>query len=358
MTNGPRISDVVEGINLTRPVRVALDAMGGDYGPAETIPGAIQATENSNVQVVLVGDREPVESELSKYDLNGRQITVVPSIDKIGDDEHPAQALRSKPKASILEATKLVKAGAADVLVSMGSTGASMASAVVVLGLMEGLERPCLGGPFLGVAPRTMMVDAGSNLDCRPGLLVSFAALGSVFSRRFLGVENPRVGLLSVGAEDAKGNRQVQESNRLLRESHLNFVGNVEGMDFFTDRADVIVCDGFVGNILMKFAEGLGTSLAAMVQERLAHSVGEEERAKISSDLWEVTNMPRTMGGPLFGVNGAVVLGHGSCRAGGITGAINTAVRYVQVGLVDSMREELSHIEENRQPDAKDTQGS
>ena len=183
---------------------------------------------------------------------------------------------------------------------------------------------------------------------CRPSLLLNFAALGSVFAHRFLGIENPRVGLLSVGSEDAKGNRQVQETNQLFRESHLNFVGNVEGMDFFTGKADVIVCDGFVGNILMKFAEGLGSALTALVKERLSKIVSAEDLADITSDLWLTTNMPRTMGGPLFGVNGAVVLGHGSCRASGIAGAIHTAVRYVQVGLVDSMREELSQINASR----------
>lgn len=329
-----------------------MDAMGGDFGPRETVKGAIQALSNDNIELILVGDQEPVQAELDRYDTTGRPVTLVPSLGKIGDDEHPIQALRHKPKASILVATKLVKTGDADVVVSMGSTGASMASSVFLLGLMDGLERPCLGGPFLGVAPRTVMVDAGSNMDCRPALMLSFAALGSVFAHRFLGIENPRIGLLSVGAEEAKGNKQVQESYALLQQSHLNFIGNVEGMDFFTGRADVIVCDGFVGNILMKFAEGLGGALSGFVQERLAGSLSSEDLAKISDDLWQTTNMPRTMGGPLFGVNGAVVLGHGSCEAGGVAGAIHTAVWYVREGLVDSMRQELSQIHKNRQPAA------
>ena len=336
------------------PVRVAIDTMGGDFGPRETVKGAIQALSNDNIELILVGDQEPVRAELGRYDTTGNSVKLVPSLDKIGDDEHPIQALRHKPKASILIATNLVKTGDADVVVSMGSTGASMASSVFLLGLMDGLERPCLGGPFLGVAPGTVMVDAGSNMDCRPALMLSFAALGSVFAHRFLGIENPRIGLLSVGAEEAKGNKQVQETYALLQQSHLNFIGNVEGMDFFTGRADVIVCDGFVGNILMKFAEGLGGALSGFVQERLAGSLSSQDLAAISDDLWQTTNMPRTMGGPLFGVNGAVVLGHGSCEASGVAGAIHTAVRYVRVGLVDSMREELSQIHNYQQPAASD----
>ena len=331
--------------NDSRPLRVALDAMGGDYAPLEPVKGAIQALEaHPNIEISLVGDAEAVQAELSRYDLTGKAINVVPSVGKIGDDEHPLQALRQKREASIVVATKLVKSGNADVLVSMGSTGASMASSAMILGLMEGLDRPCIGGPFLGLAPRTVVVDMGSNVDCRPPLLLNFAALGSVFAHKFLGIENPRVGLLSVGAEEAKGNRQVQESFRLFQESHLNFVGNVEGMDFFTDRADVIVCDGFVGNILMKFTEGLGSALAPYLKDQLATLLSAPEVLKLVTKLWHVTNLPRTMGGPLFGVNGAVILGHGSSRADGVAGAINTAIRYVDLGLVESMRQELAEI--------------
>lgn len=325
-------------------IRVAVDTMGGDFGPPETVKGALEGLDTHNIELLLVGDQDLLESELAHYDIKNKPVKVVASVGKIGDDEHPIEGLRRKPKSSILVATKLLKSGDADLLVSMGSTGASMASSVFILGLMDGLERPCIGGPFLGVAPRTVLVDMGSNIDCRPPLMLSFAALGSVFSQKFLGIDNPRVGLLSVGSEAAKGNRQVHESYQLLQESHLNFIGNVEGMDFFTGRVDVIVCDGFVGNILMKFTEGLGTALSHYVEQRLADHLPAAELAKVSSDLWETTNMPRTMGGPLFGVNGMVILGHGSCRASGIAGAINTGVRCVQIGMVDSMRQELAQL--------------
>ncbi len=326
------------------PIRVAVDAMGGDYGPRETVKGAVKALSTYDIELILVGDQQAVEAELAHHPVLGKPVTVVPSQGKIGDDEHPMKALRQKPESSILQGTKLLKSGMADALVSMGSTGASMASAVMSLGLMEGLERPCIGGPFLGLSPRTVLVDIGSNIDCRPSLLLSFGALGAVFAKKFLGIENPRVGLLSVGAEEAKGNRQVQESFQLFQQSHLNFVGNVEGMDFFTHRADVIVCDGFVGNILLKFTEGLGSALAPYLTEHLSARLPSDEVAEIISDLWQTTNLPRTMGGPLFGVNGAVIVGHGSSQAEGISGAIGTAVQWVRLGLQDSMREELAAI--------------
>ena len=339
----------------TPPVRVVVDAMGGDHGPEETVRGALQALRAENIELVLVGDAGEVQAQLSGLDTGGKRVQVVPSVGKIEDGEHPMQALRHKPDASILVATKLLGGGQADALVSMGSTGASMASAVLVLGLMDGLERPCIGGPFLGLAPRTVLLDMGSNIDCRPAALLNFAALGVVFARKFLNIENPSVALLSVGAETAKGNRQVQESHQLFQDSHLNFIGNVEGMDLFTQRADVIVCDGFVGNILMKYTEGFGSALSPFLQERLSSKLTPEEVREIAASLWQLTNLPRTMGGPLFGVNGAVVLGHGSCRADGVAGAINTATRCVSLDLVRSMREELSRM--NGQADSSGVAG-
>ena len=327
--------------------------MGGDYAPHETVKGAIAALNVHGIELLLVGDTVAVERELVNYDVSGKPVTVIPSVGKIGDDEHPMHAFRQKPNASIIVGTKLVKGGQADVLVSLGSTGASMATSAIILGMMEGLERPCIGGPFLGLAPRTVLMDLGSNVDCRPSLMLNFAAMGSVFSHKFLGINNPRVALLSVGAEESKGNKQVQESYHLLEKSHLNFVGNVEGMDFFTDKADVIVCDGFVGNILIKFTEGMGSALSGYLNDQLASSMSEEETARVLSDLWHATNLPRTMGGPLFGVNGAVLVGHGSSKAEGMTGAINTAVQYVELGLVESMREELMEIHRRGQPEAR-----
>ena len=330
--------------NGTGPVRVALDAMGGDHGPVETVKGAILAAQSTSAEMLLVGDQGPVEQELAKHDLSGLSVRVVPSKDKIREDEQPLQAMRAKPKASVVVATQLVKTGDADVMVSMGSTGGSMASAVLTLGLMEGLERPCLGGPFLGLAPNTVLVDIGSNLDCRPALLLNFASLGVSWARTYMGIENPRVALLSVGSEAAKGNKQVRKSYQLFQDSHLNFVGNVEGMDFFTEKAEVIICDGFVGNILIKFTEGLGAAFAAFAKKRLASSTDEASLSKFAAELVRLTNRTRTNGGPLFGVNSPVILGHGSSRADEILAAVSTAVRYVQLGMVDIMREDLASI--------------
>jgi glycerol-3-phosphate acyltransferase PlsX len=332
--------------NGTVPVRVAMDAMGGDHGPVATVKGAIAAAKETNAEIILVGDQGPVEQELAKHDTTGITVSAVPSEGKIGDDEHPLQAMRTKPKSSVVVATRLVKSGDADVMVSMGSTGGSMASAVLTLGLMPGLDRPCIGGPFLGLAPNSVLVDIGANIDCRPALLLNFASLGVTWARTYMGIENPRVALLSVGSESTKGNKQVQEAYGVFEESGMNFVGNVEGMDFFTEKAEVIIADGFVGNILIKFTEGLGAAFAAYAKKRLGSSLDETTLSKFAAELVQLTNRTRTNGGPLFGVNGPVIVGHGSSRADEIQAAISTAVRYVNLGMVDIMRKDLVSMNE------------
>ena len=196
----------------TGQIRIAVDAMGGDHAPSEIVKGAVEFAASGEGQVMLVGDPEAVQHELAAYDVSRLPIGVIPSEGVIEEGEPPALALRQKPKASILVATGMVKRGMVDACVSMGSTGATMAAAAVVLGLAKGVERPALGGPVVGMAPNTCILDLGSNVDCRPRQLLSFGAIGDVFARSFWGVENPRVALLSVGAEVGKGNRQVRET--------------------------------------------------------------------------------------------------------------------------------------------------
>ena len=324
-------------------VRVAVDAMGGDHAPGEVVAGAVDAAREDGVQVILVGDLDKVQPELAKHDTEGVPIAAVPSEGVILEGEQPALALRQKPRASVLVATGLVKEGQADASVTMGSTGAAMAAAVVALGVIEGIDRPALGGPIVGFAPHTMIIDVGTNVDCRPAQLLSFAVIGDVFARQFWGIERPRVALLSVGAESGKGNRQTKEATELIANSGLNFIGNVEANDLPNDKTDVAVCDGFVGNIVMKLTEGLGSSTADLVKERLDTKLPEAEVAALVSELYDVNNVTETYGGgPLFGVNGVSVVGHGRGRAESVRRAISTAKRAVDVGLVTKLNNELA----------------
>jgi glycerol-3-phosphate acyltransferase PlsX len=325
------------------PVRIAVDAMGGDFAPAEIVQGAVEAAAQGGVQVLLVGDPEAVERELARHDTAGLPIISVPSEGVVLEGESPVQVLREKSRASIVVATGLVKAGKADALVSMGSTGATMAASAFLLGLMEGIERPAIGGHIIGLAPNTVILDLGSNVDCRPGQLLSFAALGTTFARVYLGIAEPRVALLSVGAEEGKGNRQTKETYQLLKASHLNFIGNIEGHDIPRGAADVVVCDGFVGNVVMKLMEGLGGELAAHLSRRLEGRLDREELDSLTQEVYALLNKAeQSGGGPLFGVRGISIVGHGQARAPAVSRAIGTARQISEMDLMGKMEAELA----------------
>ena len=327
------------------PVRIAVDAMGGDHAPEEIVKGAVEFARTGEAQVLLVGDPEQVEAELAKHDAAGMPIVVIPSEGVIREGDAPALALRQNPRASILVSTGLVKNGQADASVTMGSTGGAMAAAAVILGLAKGIERPALGGPVIGMAPRTVIVDLGTNLDCRPQQLVSFAVIGDVFARHFWNIESPRIALLSVGAESGKGNRQVRETAELLEKSGLNFVGNIEAHDLLTNSVEVAVCDGFVGNIVMKLTEGIGRATAELVRSRLNGKLADEEIDKVADEIFELSNQVETRGGaPLFGVNGVSVVGHGAARAGAVKRAIEMAKLAVDTGFVSQMYQDLEAV--------------
>ena len=326
-------------------VRIAVDAMGGDHAPTEVVAGAIEAAKQGDVQIGLVGDPQVLQAELAKYDMSRLPIMPVPSDGVIGEGEQPALALRQKPKASIVVATGLVKKGMADGAVTMGSTGAAMATAAVVLGMMEGISRPALGGPIIGFAPRTSIIDAGTNVDCRPSQLLSFAVIGDMWARIFWNVENPSIGLLSVGAEFGKGNRQVRETSELLAKSGLNFVGNVEPNEMVQGEIDVVIADGFVGNVVMKLTEGIGQASVDLVRERLTGKLSDAELEAITGELFEKTNVVSTHGGgPLLGVKGVSVIGHGRGKREEVKRAIEQAKSWHRLGVIDKLGEALAEV--------------
>jgi glycerol-3-phosphate acyltransferase PlsX len=294
---------------------------------------------------MLVGDPDKVQAELAKHDTRDLPIGVIPSEGVIGEGEPPALAQRQKPRASVLVATGMVKKGHADACVSMGSTGAAMAAAAVILGVIEGISRPALGGPIIGLAPRTVVIDLGTNVDCRPAQLLSFAVIGHVFARQLWAVERPRVGILNVGAEAGKGNRQVRETTELFANSGLNFIGNVEANDLPLNKAEVVVCDGFVGNIIMKFTEGMGQALSEHLRTRLEGKLPQSELDELVSEVYDLHNAVKAHGGgPLFGVNGVSVVGHGRARADAVERAIGMARLVVESGFIGKLNQELAQV--------------
>jgi glycerol-3-phosphate acyltransferase PlsX len=329
-----------------KQVRVAADAMGGDYAPAEVVKGAVQAARNQGVEIILVGPEEWLRAELATHDAADLSLDIHHTDQFIVEGEHPAAALRKKPQTSVAVAARLVQEGRAEAAVSMGHTGASMIAAQWILGSMEGIDRPVGGGIPFALAPQTVIVDLGPNVDCSPRQFVQFAALGTAYARCLLGLDNPTVALLSIGSEEGKGNRQGQEAYQLLKKSGLNFIGNVEGWDLVSGQANVIVCDGFVGNILLKFGEGLSAVLARWLRERLAGLLPSTEVQRLTNELQEMMEIEKRIGGgALLGVKGVMVVGHGRSRASGVEKAIGQAKLAVESHLIETMEEELAKIQ-------------
>lgn len=323
-------------------MKIAVDGMGGDFAPSEIVKGAVDAARTYKVDIILVGPRELMESELSKHDISGLNIEVVHTDQYLLEGEPPAFALRRKPEASVFIATKLVKEGKADAMVSAGPTGGVVAAALYMLGTVSGFTRPVVGGAFLRFAPSTVVLDLGSNVDCKPQELVDFAIVGTVYARKMLGIENPTVALLSVGAEEGKGNAQAKEAYALLKNSGLNFIGNVEGYDIPLGKANVIVCDGFVGNILVKFTEQLGKVICSWLERELKDHLDRDRLTAITSELLKATNVADVAGGgPLWAVNGVAFVAHGRCKAPEICKAIGQAKLAVEEDWVGTLKHEL-----------------
>jgi len=328
-------------------VRIAVDTMGGDYAPEEIIKGAVMAAERGDVRIILVGPIEILEEELAKYDASHLPISRVRADEVIKEGEPPAFAIRRKPNASIAVATKLVKTGTADAVISAGSTGAASVSAIRLLGMIPGLERPTLCVPLVGLAPNTILVDGGANIDCKPHHLLSFAAIGSVYAKKLLNITNPKVALLSIGAEEGKGSRLIQESYQLLQKSNLDFVGNIEGYDILSGQANVIVCDGIIGNIIMKFYESIGHYFVGWLKGKLGTLPLGGSVKKLLDQMISFTKITRNEsdgGGLLWGVNGVVHLMHGSSRAQQVNKAITRAKQAVEIDLIGSLSSELTTV--------------
>ena len=326
---------------------IAVDASGGDYAPHEIVKGAIKAAQEYGVEIALVGRRN-VLHVLAGRSLRKTGVTIVDASQIIEPRESPMKAIRSKRDSSIVVGIGLVKSGRASAFVSAGNTGAVFGAALLNLGRVEGIERPALGC-FLDTrsAIPALLVDAGANVDCRPDHLVQFARVGTIYSKHILGIDSPRVGLLSNGGEETKGNRLIQESYRLLKKaSNLNFIGNIEGQDILKRTADVIVTDGFTGNIVLKTIEGLSDSFLSSVRQighifsSLSHLRGRDLLRDIGLGSW-VKRMDYTEfgGACLLGVNGNIIIAHGRSQAKAIKNAISLAKETAEHNISQLIRE-------------------
>lgn len=329
-------------------MKIAVDAMGGDLAPREIVKGALQAAMEFGISVILVGDEKQVLAELGNSDADGL-VSVVHTTEVIGMGEPPAVAVRRKRNSSIVRATQLVKEGEARALVSAGSTGAAMTSALLYLGRIKGIDRPAIAGVLPNEKGHSLMLDVGANVDCKPLHLLQFGIMGYHYAKKIMGIENPRVGLLSNGEEKTKGNETTLAAFPQLQGAGINFIGNIEGRDIFSGSVDVIVCDGFTGNIVLKAGEGMATVLLKMVKEEITKSwlakLGTVMAMPALKELQKRVDYSEYGGAPFLGVNGVSIICHGSSTAKAVKNAIRLARDSVDNYLVESIRESMESME-------------
>jgi glycerol-3-phosphate acyltransferase PlsX len=312
----------------TTPCRIALDAMGGDHAPDEILKGALLAVEEYPVQIILVGKEEVIKAKLAG-NRHAEGIEVVDAREVVAMEDNALAPLRKKRNSSIRVCANLVYEKKADAMVSAGHTGATMTSAYKVLGTIEGVSRPALAAILPSVKGHTILLDVGANVDSKPAHLREFAVMGHFYAQMLFGIEHPRVGLLSIGEEEGKGNELTRETFRVMKETGLNFIGNAEGRDVFNGNADVVVCDGFIGNVVLKASESLGEFVSRTLREQVTKSAVRKAGAVILrrafDDLKKRMDYSEYGGAPLLGVNGGCIVCHGRSNAKAIKNAIRVA---------------------------------
>jgi len=329
--------------------RIAVDGMGTDVAPHPEVEGAILAARAGIAEVLLVGPEDVLRRELNRHPARGLPIEVVHASEAVTMDDHAAKAFRRKRDSSTRVAARLVRDGRADGLVSAGNTGAVMATAKLVLGALEGVDRPALAAVFpnsKGTA--TVLVDVGANVDCKAQHLEQFAVMGAVYYRVIFGAPHPRLGLLSIGTEDHMGNELTREAFGLLRKLPFNFVGNVEGRDLYNGRLDVIICDGFIGNVALKISEGMVEAIASLLKEALASTLSSKVGYVLSRSALrrfkKRVDYSEYGGAPLLGVKGVCMIAHGGSNANAIKNAIRVAAEFAQGRVNEKIEQELASV--------------
>ena len=329
-------------------ITIAIDAMGGDHAPDHPVTGAVMAARQLDVRILLVGRSDAIETELRKHDTAGLPIDIQHASEVVGMDEPPVTAFRRKKDSSIRIAANCVRDGRAQGLVSAGNTGAVMATAKMVCGVLEGVERPALCAVVPNLKGLSVWLDVGANIDCRPVHLVQFAIMGHLYAREVLGVRSPRVGLMSVGEEDSKGNEVTRETLKILREMPLNFIGNVEGRDVFSGEADVIVCDGFIGNVSLKAVESAADAIFHFMREEISKSflarLGYLLARPALRSFRRKIDYAEYGGVPLLGVRGASIISHGGSSSLAIKNAVRVAIDFVQNRVNDRIHDEIANL--------------
>lgn len=338
--------------NESKSLKIALDAMGGDFAPLNEIKGAVLAfkdNKNIDLEIVFVGKTDIIESTLKSQNIDNLKYSIHHAEDVVAMHDDPTEVIKKKRKSSLYVGMELLKNKEVDAFVSAGNTGAMMSTATILLGRIQGVSRPTIGTYFPTVGKsQVLILDVGATVDSKSRFLFEYGVMGDIYTKIHHGIEKPRIGLLNVGEEKSKGTEVVKETYKLLEESNLNFIGNVEGRDIFQAKADVIVCDGFTGNIVLKFAESMFSMLKSVMKEYASESlINKIKLGLMKPTLKEVLSdldYQKYGGVPLLGVNGAVIIGHGSSGPLALSNMINEAIRIVNKNLITRIEKAIGEL--------------
>ena len=332
-------------------MRIILDGMGGDNAPGAIVEGAVLASKEIDHEIVIIGQEDLINQELKKYKYNHDKITVADAREVITNDEAPVRAVRSKKDSSIVKGIDMVKNGEGDIFISAGSTGALLSGGLFILGRIQGIDRPALASiyPILGGEP-SLLVDAGANADCKPNNLLEFGMMGNIYMEKVIGRPSPRVGLVNIGTEAAKGSTLTKAAYELLEQSNMNFVGNVEAREVPKSACDVIVCDGFTGNVVLKLTEGLAWNILQVIKKKFTDGVKAKLGAALLIDklgeLKKEFDYSEYGGAPILGVKGPIVKMHGSSSANAVKNTILKGIPFVEEKVVETIQNSVLEIEE------------
>ena len=332
-------------------MRIILDGMGGDNAPSAIVEGAVLASKEINHEIVIIGQEELINQELKKYKYNNEKITVADAREVITNDEAPVRAVRSKKDSSIVKGINMIKQVEGDIFISAGSTGALLSGGLFILGRIQGIDRPALASiyPIVGGEP-SLLVDAGANAECKPNNLLEFGIMGNIYMEKVIGRPSPRVGLVNIGTEAAKGSTLTKAAYELLEQSNMNFVGNVEAREVPKSACDVIVCDGFTGNVVLKLTEGLAWNILQVIKRKFTDGVKAKLGAALLIDklgeLKKEFDYSEYGGAPILGIKGPIVKMHGSSNANAVKNTILKGIPFVEENVVETIQNSVLEIEE------------
>lgn len=329
-------------------MNIYVDGMGGDHSPDEIVKGCVLAVNELKKNITIIGDKKAISEQLSKHNYSTDMIKIIPSSEVISNNEDPTRAIRKKKQSSLVLGMKKIKEEKDSIFVSAGSTGALLAGGLLLVGRIKGIQRPALTILLPTKKGYTMLLDAGANVDCKPTYLQQFAIMSNIYAKNILNINNPRIGLINIGSEEKKGNELTKEAYKLLKETDINFIGNIEARDIPKGNADILVCDGFTGNIILKLSEGLG----AFIFDALKEAITASTKAKLGglllkSSLKKFKNRfdyKEVGGAPLLGINGSIIKAHGSSDSIAIFSAIKQGILFQEKNILNEISNKIIEI--------------